>query len=150
MKIAHNFKIKVFVKNTENYDEVEKAFLSLLPEVIIKDLEDKKIKLEKEEMGGLEKIRILSIYPKRNKYCNAFVKKLLSKIECSDLKKSVCDRIDNYSKCYIRLSKKDLLEGKYTLTDSGDCFHIKITIAAFPRRKEIARDMICSLIDNKE
>lgn len=150
MKIAHNFKIKVFIKENEDYNEIEKAFLSLLPENAIEDLAKGKIKVDKEVMSGLEKITILSVYLKNNRYCTAFMKKLVENLDCENLKGEICERVDDFSRCYIRLSKKDLLEGKYVLTDSGNCFHIKMTIAAYPRRKDIADEMLCSFIDESK
>ena len=40
------------------------------------------------------------------------------------------------------LNIEELLKEKYSITDSGDCFHIKMHIAAFPKNRESALKVI--------
>lgn len=40
---------------------------------------------------------------------------------------------------YIRLDKKEYLEGRrMVLTDSGNCVHVKLMLAAYPKKREAA------------
>jgi len=39
-----------------------------------------------------------------------------------------------------------MLEGKYELTTSGDCFHIKMNIAAFPKKIDTALVVIDDML----
>ena len=43
---------------------------------------------------------------------------------------------------FLRLEKPKLFNHEYWITDSGDCMHIKINLAAFPKKKEKAAPLI--------
>ena len=47
---------------------------------------------------------------------------------------------------FIRLDKEKLLKEDYEVTDSGECFHIKLHIAAFPSKRAIALEAIEKLL----
>jgi RNA binding exosome subunit len=38
--------------------------------------------------------------------------------------------------------KQKLLNNELWITDCGECFHIRISIAAFPKKKEVALEVI--------
>ena len=50
-------------------------------------------------------------------------------------------RIDHDLNFYLRLDKAKLLQGQYWITDEGDCFHIKISLAVFPKKLEKAIEL---------
>ena len=49
---------------------------------------------------------------------------------------------------YIRLSKEDAVDEKITIVDSGDSIHLKVKIAAYPAKKEIAIKKVREAIEN--
>jgi len=52
-------------------------------------------------------------------------------------------RLDREFNFFIRFDKEKLVnENKYWITDSGNCFHIKMNIACFPRKREQALKII--------
>ena len=55
-------------------------------------------------------------------------------------------RLDNHLHFYIRLDKDRILCNEYLLTDYGNCFHIKISIAAYPHKREIAEEIVKKII----
>jgi len=54
--------------------------------------------------------------------------------------------MDSYNNFYVRIDKDKFLKDKYIITDSGNCIHIKITVAAFPKTKDNAKKEIESII----
>jgi Predicted exosome subunit len=43
---------------------------------------------------------------------------------------------------FLRFDKVDALDEKWTILDKGDAIHLKIKIAAFPAKKQIAIDKV--------
>ena len=52
-------------------------------------------------------------------------------------------RLDEDLNFFVRIDKEKWIDGKEMfLTDSGNCFHIKILIAAFPKKRENALKIV--------
>ena len=52
-------------------------------------------------------------------------------------------RLDEDLNFFLRFDKEKLInEDKLWITDSGNCFHIKISIAAFPKRRENGLEIV--------
>jgi RNA binding exosome subunit len=138
MKYSHKTTITVFVK----------------PEDIAQDKDIvEKIKLRFKEMSQSDKPaitetistgfeeRIIKIFTLEIKESDKFLKFLKAKLgneQLATLNSQIGSRLDENLDFFLRLSKPELLEGKYILTESGDCFHIKIAIAAYPKKMESA------------
>lgn len=142
MKRVHNIVFSVFAKSGEDMESLESALLSLLPF----NLEDENIKLKKTLASGLveSKITILELSLEKERHTNAFLDAFLDDLS-TDQKKTLLNqenRLDDDCHFFIRLDKDALLDGKLALTDGGNCFHIKMAIAAFPKKKEAARKII--------
>jgi len=155
MKRANNISVRVFVYPEEDYSKIKETFFQLIGMNEEKLTEEKIEFSDKKAKGFGEKIiRIISIYFEKDRHCNAFLKRLKEMIpeEEVDFMINQKNRIDEHLNYFIRLDKKSLLEEKVELTDSGDCFHIKINVAAFPRKKEIGYKLITEIfsknIDN--
>ncbi|HHE36835.1 MAG TPA: hypothetical protein ENL16_03405, partial [Candidatus Woesearchaeota archaeon] len=86
----------------------------------------------------------LEVELKKEKHTNAFLKSLKQKLNSQQ--KSVLvkqeNRLDDECNFFIRLDKHKLLNDEYWITDSGDCYHVRISIAAFPKNKESARKVV--------
>lgn len=137
MKLAHRIIISVFCKPEEDEGSVKASLLSLVPF----NLEDEKIGLKETNAKGFgnRTIKILEIDLEKEKHTALFLKHLnemLNEEEKKLLVKQINSRLDDELDFFIRLDKSRLLNKEYFITDSGNCFHIKISIAAFPARKE--------------
>ena len=67
------------------------------------------------------------------------MEKLLKRLNTDQkelLSRQLESRLDEEQNFYIRLGKKELLRDDYYITETGDCFHIKMTVAAFPKKRE--------------
>ena len=142
--LAHTICITVFCKPEEDIGLITEKLLFLAPF----DLKKEKIKLKKRTAVGFNnrKIIILEVYLKKESHTNLFLTHLVKKLTDEQkllIKKQAESRIDDELNLFLRLDKIRLInENKLLLTDKGDCFHIKIKIAAFPHKREAALKII--------
>ena len=144
MKYAHNIKITVFAKPEENILEIKTKLSTLIPF----NIEEQKTPLIINTVEGFEnrKISILEIDLFKEAHTNAFLKSLnehLTKDQKELLLSQRWSRLDEELYFYIRLDKNSLINNsEYAITDSGDCFHIRIHLAAFPKTTENALKVV--------
>ena len=122
---------------------VNEAFRRLLP----LDFDKEKMRVAEENAESFEgrKIKILTLEVSKEAHTNLFIKTLKDLIgadQCQTLLEQRWSRLDDELYFYIRLEKDALLENKYILTDGGDCFHIRMHIAAFPKDREKALKVV--------
>lgn len=137
MKLAHNIAMSVFGDESDLQENLEKVFHSLLPV----DFEKEKITLSKNNAEGVQnkKIVILELIIKKDRHIKEFLKNLnnlLTKDQKELLIKQSDSRLDNSLHFFLRLDKDKLLNNEPLLTDKGNCFHIKISLAVFPKKRE--------------
>ena len=142
MRFANNIKVSVFVKPEEDEASIKKHLLALFPF----DLEQERIIFNRSNAIGFnqKEIVILEVDLKKERHTNAFLNFLKEKL--NEQQKSVLvkqeNRLDEDCNLFIRLDKEKLLNNEYWITDSGECYHIRISIAAFPKKKEKARVVV--------
>ncbi|MBU1199492.1 MAG: hypothetical protein KKF46_02440 [Nanoarchaeota archaeon] len=142
MKLANNIKVSVFVKPEDDEDKMKKKFISLFPF----DLEKEKIVLQQSKATGFNqrKVIILEVDLEKERHTRSFLESFVSKL--NDQQKTMLvsqdNRIDDECNFFLRLDKQKLLDDEFWITDSGECFHVKINIAAFPKKKEKAKDVV--------
>ncbi|MBN2459225.1 hypothetical protein JXB28_02980 [Candidatus Woesearchaeota archaeon] len=157
MKLAHNVKVNVFIKTTDKSVEsvsqdlqkpeedeklIREKFLGLFPF----NLEDEKIPVVRSTATGFNKreIVILEVVLEKERLTNAFLKSLNEKLDPAQRLMLIRqeNRLDEKLDFFIRLDKKSLMNNQLNITDCGECFHIKISIAAFPRKREVALEVV--------
>jgi RNA binding exosome subunit len=117
-------------------EQIGEAFHTLMPA----DFDKEKLSIETEIVEGFEnrKIQILTLEFSKEAQTNIFLKNL-KELLGHDQYLTILDqkesRLDDELYFYIRLNSSELFEGNAILTDSGDCFHIRLTIAAFPKNR---------------
>ena len=149
-KLVHHIVVSVFVHEGEDITSIENKLRELLEGV-------PKVRIEKEVAEGfldtavIKDMTILKAEIKKQKDVNVFIKNLLSNMsqeQLSLLLSQADSRIDDEMRFFMRLDKKRLLQGQYWITDSGDCFHIRMTLAVYPARKELAKGVLEKLLHN--
>lgn len=149
MRYAHLVQATVFSYEHENTQSILDAILGLFPF----NLEDKKIFLEKHTATGFneKKINIFQVRLVKNSLINEFLTNLLNNIDSSQkniLLQQAESRLDSHLDFFIRFDKDRWInERKLYLTDSGRCFHLRISIAAFPKKREIALKVIREMLE---
>ena len=148
MKYAHSVKLTVFSYQNENNETILKYFLEFFPF----SLEENKIILNKMNASGFNDaaIKIFDATLTKTNLINQFMGNLMKKMD-SNQKTIVLQqsesRLDQNLDFYLRFDKDLWIKDKrIVLTDSGKCFHLKISIAAFPKKKEVALKIIRDLM----
>ena len=138
--MIHNIKFRAFVYENESVDEISQSILNILPEA----------EIEAEEAEGLleDKIIILSGVVSKKRYTKTFFKTLMDSVDLEKLNDDLELKIDEKGNWFLRFDKADALDEKWTILDKGDAIHLKVKIAAFPAKKQIAVDKVCEAIEN--
>ena len=130
INMIHNIKFRAFVYENENVDDISQAILNILPEA----------EIEAEEAEGLleDKIIILSGVVSKKRYTKTFFNTLLESVDLDKLNDDLERKMDDKGNWFLRFDKTDALDEKFTFLDKGDAIHLKVKIAAFPAKKQIA------------
>jgi len=139
MKFCHNLSVRVFAKQEDDEEKIKETLANLFPFPL--DDEKEKVPLRKTVATGVDEQSRIIIYEVtllKDRHINAFLEKLTAAL--SDEQKQLLirqtNRLDDSHYFYLRLDKRKLMEGIYWLTDSGDCFHIRMCIATYPKSRE--------------
>ncbi|MBR9699407.1 hypothetical protein GOV09_03050 [Candidatus Woesearchaeota archaeon] len=144
MKKIHHLWLTVYIKPEDDQEDI----ISNLRKFFPFDLEKEKLKIESKVATSFEerKITILHVHLKKASHINQFLKHLLLILNQDQkdlMKRQKRSRLDADNHFFIRFDKEKLLsEGQFFITDSGNCFHLKMTIAAFPTTRENALRII--------
>lgn len=138
--MIHNIKFRAFVYEDEDVDEVSQAILNILPEA----------EIEAEEAEGMleNKILILTGVVSKKRFTKAFFNTLLDCVDLDKLNGDLERKMDEKGNWFLRFDKADALDEKWTILDSGDAIHLKVKVAAFPAKKQIAVDKVREAILN--
>jgi len=143
MKLCHNIKASVFCKEDEDKEEMKQILTSLFPF----DLEKEKIIIKEQKASGFnEKIIIIyEILLEKDRHINSFLESLnknLSQEHKEMILNQISSRLNKGLDFYIRLDKEKLKNKELKITDEGNCIHLRLNIAAFPKKKEKAEEII--------
>ena len=144
-KLIHNILFSVFIKPEEDYENIFDGFIQLLGELGLNENDD--IELREEESIGFndKKIKIISTKIHKERYVKIWIKYLLSNLTKKQKEMLISQkesRLDEDLFFFIRLDKQKFLLNEWDITDGGDCYHIKLHIAAYPAKKEKAMTII--------
>lgn len=144
MKLLHKITLEAFAKPEEDVPAIKQALIELVP----LSLEEEKIQFRDKQAKGFNErmIHVFTIILNKESHTNAFLKFFLKKL--SDEQKELLlrqkeSRIDKGLNFFIRLDKeKWLRERIFWITDSGDCFHLKFALAVFPKKRDVALELV--------
>jgi len=153
MKRAHTIIMNVFVKPEELLQdkEINNKIIDCIKKMLTVDWTRESDILNTTTAEGFDnrKIQIHELHMHKESHTNQFINNLMNHFTSEQKQFLITDkhnRLDENLEFFIRLDKKRMLEGKYELTTSGDCFHIKMNIAAFPKKIETALAVIDSML----
>jgi RNA binding exosome subunit len=145
--LAHQVELSVFSTPEDDEALIHKNLLSLVPF----DLEAEKLKVERTNASGFSerKIVILRLVLSKQRQINPFLKHLNALLNAEQkelLLRQAESRLDDNMYFFLRLDKTRLAEeGSCWLTDQGSCYHIKLSLAPFPRKRENALGLVRQL-----
>ncbi len=139
--LAHRVELSVFVREEESPRKEE--FIGALRSLVPFRLEEEKVAVESQAVQGFNEKRILiaRIILQKARHVRAFMDALRERLSAAQkalLREQASSRLDKESNFFVRLDREALLENKLHLTDSGDCYHLKMGIAVFPSTPEAA------------
>ncbi|PIN69642.1 hypothetical protein COV93_04680 [Candidatus Woesearchaeota archaeon CG11_big_fil_rev_8_21_14_0_20_43_8] len=145
---ANNVSLRVFVKEGEDKAKIIETLKSL----VSLDLTREKLKIKQDTSGCLKlsPITICTIELIKRRHVHMFLESLFSKFTSEQIQKlfdQAESRLDDQCFFFIRLDKERLMGDEYWITDGGDCFHIRISIAAFPAHKERAISVVREMLE---
>ena len=144
MKWANRVTITALAKPEEDANKVKQGILDLVP------LE--KVPLKESKVQGFNERMIskFEIILTKSSDINKFLKSLpLTKEQKEVLLSQAESRLDERQNFFIRIDKQPWIDKKKLyLTDSGDCYHIRISLAAFPSKKEVAIKLLKELLES--
>ncbi|HLF54921.1 MAG TPA: RNA-binding domain-containing protein [Candidatus Nanoarchaeia archaeon] len=151
MRWVHRITVSAFAKPEENVEGIREAVIALVPF----DLNRARVVLGTENAQGFDEriIKIFSVSLTREAQTNDFLDFLLNKF--SDEQKRLLisqaeSRLDANLDFFIRIDKDHWVnEREFWLTDSGSCFHIKLAVAAYPKKRDAALLLIRKLFSQK-
>ena len=150
MKIANNVRVRVFCREDEDRDLIARKLRQLLPF----DPEKEKVRIEERKAEGFneKKILIMTVALSKDRHVTPFLKNLAEKLgdEAATVAEQADSRTDENMNLYVRLDKEMLLKDRFVLTDSGNCYHVRINLAAFPKKKEKAFPIINKIFNRKQ
>lgn len=147
MKLVNNVSVRVFCKPEDDENVVLQGLHNIIGFSSV-DVESQKLQIKKSVVSGFEDdIKIFEFFVDKPRHVNVFLNNILSKLSFEDKQRLLCEdnRLDDNLDFFLRFSKPLILEDSFELTDSGDCFHIKLNLAVFPKKKEFAKDVISKL-----
>jgi RNA binding exosome subunit len=145
MKFVNHINFRVFSNPDEDKAKIKNTLLSLVG-YTLDELEIEKIKFVETSAKGFNQktIFIFQASLEKERHCNVFFKKLNEKLSDEDKKALVEqeNRVDDNLTFFMRLDKNELFEDRYVLTETGNCFHISMSLDAHPKRKEVALEIV--------
>ena len=148
MKYAHNIEMRVFSKEEDDEDMIVGKIKLLFPF----DFKEEKIEFKSKISYGFEdkKIKILTVFVKKERHTTAVLKNLMKNLDQEQkdlLLRQLNSRLDETLHFYFRLDKDKMLNDEYLITDSGNCFHFKISVAAYPHKREVAEKIVREILE---
>jgi len=135
-KIVHSVSLNVFEKHVECLPELQDVFHRLLPI----DFKKNKIQIHHQQLEGFSGIiHSLTLQTTSNRHNVLLLASLFTQFTKNDkelIEHQKESRLNDEGVFYIRLDKSLLLQNIFQLTDGGDCFHMKIKLAAYPATRE--------------
>lgn len=143
--------MRIFVRPEEraankNIDEqLKRCMCAMVP----LDFEKEKLAISRVDVDGFtEKITIYELTLTKESHTNAFLKQFKRRLSAEQRATILAQResrLDEQLCFYIRLDKDAFLDDTYVLTDSGNCVHIAMTLAAYPKTKAAALKVVESI-----
>lgn len=134
--MIHNIRYRIFVYEDEDEKKLIEGLKNILPTA----------KIEREIAEGMleDEIVILSGKIDKKRETKEFLKTLLDmdKDSLEKLSNDLERKIDKNGNLFLRFSKTSACEEKWEICDTGDSIHLKIKIAAYPAKKEIAINLL--------
>ena len=139
-KLIHNIHVSLFIKEEEPIAQYKKKYLEFFPFDVEKLLKEKKVESENEST-----IYQFTVILDKQKMIRDFLSNLIEKL--SDEQKNLIvaqtdSRVNDEMQFFLRFDKVKFLSNELWLIDSGECIHIRMTLACYPHSRENALKIV--------
>jgi len=143
MKRAHSVHIRVFAKEGEDIAKIKEGLSFMVPF----DYEKEKIKVDETNAIGFsdKQIKIFEITLSKERHINAWLNLLVNSLKKEQkdmLLRQIDTRIDDECCFFIRFDKDKIFDKEFFITDSGSCYHVRISLAAYPKTRENSKKIV--------
>jgi RNA binding exosome subunit len=151
MRWIHRATLTALGKPEEDVDAIKEGIRALVPF----NLEESKVPFQTQNAEAFDDriIKIFTIILTKEAHTNDFLQFLLDTLNEEQKKLLISQaesRLDTEYDFFIRIDKDAWVqERQISLTDGGNCFHIKLTLAVFPKKKESALQLIQKMFTQK-
>ena len=130
--MIHNISYRVFIQATEIEEKVEESLETIFSHA--------KPEIERTEGYYNNPVTILSQKITKKREIKEFIQKL-QEMKTDDKLKISHDfekKMDDKGNFFLRFDKQEALNGHWKVVEHGDSIHVRIKIAAYPAKKDVA------------
>jgi RNA binding exosome subunit len=142
--MIHHLSYRTLVYGTENEDKVREAIQNVIPSA----------QPQEEVTEGYYKnpLSVLHQQITKKRELKDFIQKItqLKISEKKRLLRELEERMDDKGNLFLRFDKQRAYLGELKLLEHGDAIHIRLKIAAYPARKDIAVKVARQLIGDED
>ncbi len=151
MRFIHRATLTTLAKPEEDVEAIRKGIIALVPF----DMEKAKVQLQVQNAEGFDHrtIKIFTIILTKEAHTNDFLDFFLIKLTDEQKRLLISQtesRLDDNLDFFIRIDKdRWIAEREIWLTDTGYCFHIKLSLAAYPKNRQTAHTVVEKIFSQK-
>ncbi|MDP2836086.1 MAG: RNA-binding protein [Methanobacteriaceae archaeon] len=130
--MIHNISYRVFIQGTERPEKVEESLKTIFPMA--------EPEIEQTEGYYLNPVTILSQKITKKREIKEFIQKLreMNKEDIIKISYDFEKKMDDNGNFFLRFDKQEALKGNWKVVGHGDSIHVRIKIAAYPAKKDVA------------
>jgi len=145
MKLLHNIKISVFeYQDSDDFERI-KPCLEWLCGFDIK----KQLVIKKMDEFNDKNLITFELKISKQQQLRSIINNINENLTKEQKIKILNEKLDENLHYFFRFDKKHFLNKELVLTNSGICFHIRLNIAAYPKKKEIGLSNFQKLFEVK-
>ena len=142
MKQIHNIRIRVLDREKETCQKIIDTLL------FAAKIEKKDVEIKISDDGEDDPLYIYELWVDHQQPIRKITSHIVTCLP-SEEKTTVHDNphkfLDTGTHCFLRLDKRKAQEGTYVFSETPDCVHVRLNIAAFPATKEKAAKIVQEL-----
>lgn len=136
--------VSAFVHATEEKSKVLNGLKVLLPE-------DVEVRQKRAKGHHGNPIYVLSAMIRKRGLLHEFQRRLMAGLRAGEKEKLIwaaAERVGEDCCLYLRFDKQLAYKGELVLTEGGDAIHVRLKIAAYPAKREVAVKMLEEFISS--
>lgn len=146
MEFFHNVYFRAFIRNKDNIASFKNSLISLtaIPE---EEFAKEKVIIDSVYVsdGVDDPFTLVTLNLQKKRHVNLFKESFLKTIpkkEVEIILDTLDSRVDDTCRLFLRFDLKEFLNGNLKLIDGEDCLHMTLSIAAYPKKREVSLEVV--------